>query len=208
MTRIKICGLRRPQDVEAANAARPDFVGFVFAPSSRQVSDRQAAALAASLNPGIMAVGVFVDDDPARIARLYEQGVVQMAQLHGNEGAAMLDELKALCPSIAVIKAYYPLPAADYLLLDNAQPGSGIPLAASKSDSALLKRRIEASSLPVFLAGGIDEGNIGQALALKPFCVDVSSGAETDGMKDPLKMARLVKACRCGRCESPMRKEQ
>ncbi|MDR0513578.1 MAG: phosphoribosylanthranilate isomerase [Coriobacteriaceae bacterium] len=196
MTLIKICGLSRAEDIIAANRARPDFIGFVFAPSRRQISERQAARLAEVLDPKIKAVGVFVNERSERIVRLFEQGIIQMAQLHGNEDVPMLAELKAICPDLGLIKAYRPLPGADYLLLDNAKPGSGISLANNGAAYAHLKQQIDTSPLPVFLAGGINRENIDKALTLDPYCIDISSGAESEGIKDPQKMAQLVNACR------------
>lgn len=87
MTRIKLCGLSRPCDIEAANLLKPDYVGFVFATKSKRcVTPRQAGELKRLLAPGILAVGVFVDEVPETIAGLLNAGVIDMAQLHGGEG--------------------------------------------------------------------------------------------------------------------------
>ena len=85
-TKIKLCGLSRPRDIRAANALKPEFVGFVFAPRSRRyVSPQQAKALKALLSPEIRAVGVFVDEEAERVAELLDSGVIDLAQLHGAE---------------------------------------------------------------------------------------------------------------------------
>ena len=92
--KLKFCGLTRKQDILAANAARPDYVGFVFADSRRRVTEEQAARLRAQLAPGIQAVGVFVNDEPERIAALVNAGVIDLVQLHGGENRAYLDRLR------------------------------------------------------------------------------------------------------------------
>ncbi|MDR1079225.1 MAG: indole-3-glycerol phosphate synthase TrpC [Propionibacteriaceae bacterium] len=193
LPRIKLCGLSREPDVAAANQARPDYVGFVFAPSRRRVSPELAGRLRARLAPGIAAVGVFVDADEAEIAQLAAAGTIDLIQLHGQEPAEQVDRLR-LRTGLPVIKAVRldrsPAPeawaaaaAADAVLLD-AGAGSG--------------RRLDWSDLPVpdkpwFLAGGIDLANLDQALRVpgRPV-LDLSSGAETDGVKDPAKMIALT----------------
>ena len=91
MTRIKLCGLSRLEDIEAANRLKPDYVGFVFWPESRRaVTPAQAARLKAALDPSIRAVGVFVNEDPETVAQLLEAGVIDLAQLHGRENPAYL----------------------------------------------------------------------------------------------------------------------
>ena len=94
--KLKFCGLTRMQDILAANAARPDYVGFVFADSRRRVTEEQAARLRAQLAPGIQAVGVFVNDEPERIAALVNAGVIDLVQLHGGENRAYLDRLRGM----------------------------------------------------------------------------------------------------------------
>ena len=94
-TKIKICGLRRPEDIDAVNDLQPEYIGFVFFPGSkRYVTPETAKALRAGLNPGIRAVGVFVDEKPETVAGLLEEGVIDIAQLHGHEDEAYLAELR------------------------------------------------------------------------------------------------------------------
>ncbi len=94
-TRIKMCGLRRPEDIEAVNELKPEYIGFVFFPGSkRYVTLETAKTLRAGLNPGIKAVGVFVDEEPEKVARLLEEGVIDIAQLHGHEDETYLAELR------------------------------------------------------------------------------------------------------------------
>ena len=199
MTRIKLCGLTRPCDIETANRLRVEYVGFVFAPSSRRfVTDQQAAALKAALDPAIRAVGVFVDEDPARVAELLNTGVIDLAQLHGHETDAWLAHLRRRTHK-PVIQAFRVQSAADtaaaqasradYVLLD---AGAGCGQTFDWSLCAGICR-------PWFLAGGLDASNVARAVTqLHPWAVDVSSGIETGGYKDPEKMAAFVRAARKG----------
>ena len=200
MTRIKICGLFRPQDADYANAALPDYIGFVFAQSRRKVTPAKAAQIKKRLDARIKVVGVFVDaelDDAAAMAR---DGLVDVIQLHGGEDAAYIERLrtKTNAPiikavrvqSTAQILAAQQLPC-DYLLMDAYHPDkpSGV---GERFDWALLP----ALEKPYFLAGGINHENIRKALKLKPYGIDVSSGAETDGVKDKDKIIELVRFVR------------
>ncbi|MBR5381625.1 MAG: phosphoribosylanthranilate isomerase [Oscillospiraceae bacterium] len=197
MTRVKLCGLSRPCDIEAANELRPDYIGFVFAPiSRRRVTPENAAKLKEMLDPGIKAVGVFVDEAPQCVAALLNAGVIDMAQLHGSEDDGYIARLRVLSDK-PVIKAFRigaeadmktaEASAADLILLD-AGAGTGTVF-----DWGLIRR----VGRPYFLAGGLDENNAAEAVKrLAPFAVDVSSGIETDGLKDKTKMAAFVNAVR------------
>lgn len=197
MTRIKLCGLSRKKDIETANALLPEYVGFVFAPGSRRrVTTEQAEELKHLLNPGIHVVGVFVDEAPARVAELTQRGIIDLIQLHGNEDEAYLMELRRLTKAPVIqafrVRSSDDLAAAaestaDCVLLD-AGAGDG-----KTFDWAMLK----GFERPYFLAGGLTPENVTSAVAaLRPFAVDVSSGIETDGVKDPVKMRAFVKAAR------------
>ena len=199
MTKIKLCGLRRPEDIAAANALKPDFVGFVFAASRRQVTPEEALPLRQLLDPAIPAVGVFVDEAPERVADLLNRSVIQIAQLHGHEDERYLARLRALAPGRPLWQAFRlrrpedAAPAnassADCILLDSGR-GSG-----EVFDWALLS----AIRRPYFLAGGLGPETVPAALhALHPCGVDVSSGIETDHQKDAKKMAAFVAAVRKG----------
>ena len=206
MTRIKICGLSREADITAVNAVLPDYVGFVFAPSRRQINPAEAEQLRALLDDRILAVGVFVDAQPEQIAALFQQGTIQMAQLHGESVQECLAELKSLASDLPVIAAIpvddgeglpWPLPdGADHLLFDYKNPGSGRAFDWGRLGS--LRSLIQTSS---FLAGGINEQNLAAALVMQPFCIDISSGAETDGIKDPEKIRALVEQTRFERSD-------
>ena len=197
MTRIKLCGLTRPEDVEAANALRPEFAGFVFAPTSRRyVSSDAAAALRSRLGPGIVPVGVFVDADAAEIASLVREGVIDWVQLHGTEDDAVIDDLRALTNAVIVQAFQISSPEdvlrakrshADYVLLD-AGAGCG---------QTFDWNMVHSLDRPWFLAGGLRPDNVQQAIRqAMPWAVDVSSGIETAGRKDPLKMAAFCRNAR------------
>ena len=197
MTRIKLCGLRRPEDIAAANALKPEYVGFVFARKSRRyVTPEEALALKRLLDPGIKAVGVFVNEAPEKVAALLVSGVIDLAQLHGEEDEDYLRQLRRLAPN-PIIQAFrirgesdmreIESSSADYVLLDSgAGTGNLFDWALTRS----LRR-------PYFLAGGLNADNAERAVRLlRPFGVDVSSGIETDGRKDAGKMAAFVEAVR------------
>ena len=204
--RIKICGLFREEDVEYINEAGVDYAGFVFAESRRRVSGGLAERLRGRLGAGVVPVGVFVDAAPEEIAALYRGGVIDMAQLHGAEDGGYIARLKEKSAEggglepIPVIKtvmgadmgrANASAEGADYCLVDSGA-GSGRAF-----DWGLIEPG--AFSMPWFLAGGITVGNVGRAAGLNPFAVDVSSGAETDGVKDRDKILRLATAARKGK---------
>jgi phosphoribosylanthranilate isomerase len=202
MSLVKICGLKREQDILAVNAVLPDFIGFVFAKSPRRVDFDTAKALKAMLDKRIKAVGVFVNEEAAAVATLSNSGVINAVQLHGDEDEEYIKRLKALTEK-PVIKAVrvrgvkdiaraqtYP---CDYLLFD----------AYSKDARGGTGERFDREALgslevikPYFLAGGVGLENIKDALKLKPYCIDISSGAETGGLKDFEKIKRLVEMVR------------
>ena len=197
MTKIKLCGLSRPEDIEAANELHPDYIGFVFAPKSkRRVTAAKARELKKRLHPSIRAVGVFVNEDTERIASLAEPGIIDIIQLHGTEDDAYIEELHRRT-DLPILHAFRIASAedidrakespADSVLLD-AGAGTGMTF-----DWSFLK----AMTRPYFLAGGLTAKNAGTAVrALAPYAVDVSSGIETDGHKDKEKMAAFIAAVR------------
>ena len=199
MTRVKMCGLRRAEDIEAANRLMPEYIGFVFAPASRRfISLEEAAALRQALSPGIRAVGVFVDEDAETVARLLESGVIDIAQLHGNEDEAYITRLKARTGK-PVIRAFRVKNAED-LRAAEASPADMILLDAGAGDGKTFDWSMLSSvSRPYFLAGGLTPENTAEAVKrYHPFAVDVSSGIETDGFKDCNKMRAFMRAVREG----------
>ena len=196
--KIKICGLTRLEDIEAANALLPDYIGFVFwERSKRNVSKEQAKELKSRLDSRIKAVGVFVDAEIDFIADLVSCGIIDVAQLHGSEDEDYISQLRERIGGAEIIKAFNinkiesfdeaEKSSADHIMIDSGK-GSGIAFDWSKLER--LKR-------PYFLAGGLSAENISEVLAsIKPFAVDVSSGVETDGLKDRAKMKRFVESVR------------
>lgn len=198
MTKIKLCGLMRPEDAEAANEVKPDFAGLVFWERSRRCVDRnQAKRLRRILDPSISLVGVFVDQPLEVILPLLEQDILQMVQLHGHESEEELCFLKERSgrPVIRAVKVrnaedflFARNSAADYILLDNGA-GTGETFDWTLMDDRLFR--------PFFLAGGLTEENVTDAVCrYRPYAVDVSSGIETRGQKDSEKIKRFVRAVR------------
>ncbi len=196
--RVKLCGLSRPQDVEAANAARPDYVGFVvdFPRSRRSVPASELMSLSRCVDPAIRRVGVFVDEPVEMVARLFEAGAIDVVQLHGSEDEGYLSRLRATCAA-PVIQAFRMRAqadvrramesSADLVLLDN---GQGTGQAFDWSLARGVRRRF-------MLAGGLGPANVAQAVrAIHPWGVDMSGGVETNGTKDPSKMQAAVIAAK------------
>lgn len=194
---IKICGLTRREDILCVNELLPDYIGFVFWEKSRRfLTAQQAAELKAILNPAIRAVGVFVDEQPEKIAALVRDRIIDVVQLHGQESESYLAALResVSCPIIRAVKIRTEedvqaaqSSAADMLLLDGGM-GEG-----KTFDWTLL----EEVKRPYLLAGGLSPENIGYALSmLSPYGVDVSSGVETNGKKDPEKIREFIRICR------------
>jgi phosphoribosylanthranilate isomerase len=183
------------EDIAAANRCLPDFAGFVFAASRRRVDMDTAKRLKEGLDSRIQAVGVFVNQEISLITRLYREGIIDLAQLHGDESGEYILRLRENCgcpviKAVGVDKALPALPEGpDYLMFD--------AVSASRGGTGLTFdwRTLEGyAGKQYFLAGGIDISNVIRAVGLlHPYCVDVSSGVETGGLKDPDKMERFTK---------------
>ncbi|WP_029320543.1 phosphoribosylanthranilate isomerase [Butyrivibrio sp. AE3004] len=208
MTRIKFCGLTRMQDIEAVNGFLPEYIGFVFyKKSKRYVTFEKAGELKKKLNKSIKAVGVFVDEAPGKVAEAANNGIIDIIQLHGQEDDEYVKTLRDLTDakiikafqikqdSISddekngllenIIKGINEFPS-DMVLVDSGQ-GTG------KAFNWDILRMIERD---YFLAGGINRGNIEEAVLIHPYAIDVSSGIETDGIKDEEKMRKMISAVR------------
>lgn len=242
-TKIKICGIRRPEDISYINDAKPDYIGFIFVKGrKRYIEPVQALELKRRLSDGIKAVGVFIDEEPEEIARIAESGTIDMVQLHGSEDNAYIAELRRFLESccgqrnaltdtaekrglsngvraccddgnaeergsgsakIPIIQAFLVKTAedlrrasssdADYLLLDS---GTG----TGKTFDWSVLEKAGGMDRPFFLAGGLGPDNVAEAIErIHPFAVDMSSGVETDGVKDGAKIAAVVRAVHdCG----------
>ena len=197
MTRIKMCGLRRPEDIEAANRLAPEYIGFVFAPASRRyISPAEAAKLRQALRPGIRAVGVFVNEDIETVSRLLQEGIIDIAQLHGDEDADYISRLRDAAGK-PVIRAFRVNGEADLRAAEDS-PADMVLLDAGAGDGKTFDWSLLSSvSRPYFLAGGLTPENAAEAVErFRPFAVDVSSGIETNGFKDFEKMRAFVRAVR------------
>ncbi|WP_016897888.1 phosphoribosylanthranilate isomerase [Aerococcus viridans] len=195
MVKVKICGLRRPEDIEAANAAKPDYVGFIFVPETkRYVKPDLAASFRRDLAADIQTVGVFVNAPIEEVVAICQAGTIDLVQLHGEEDQAYIAHLKGqvdqhIIKSVAVGDELVVDPSqADYLLFDSLSPSRG------GSGKVFDWQMVSAyQDRPFFLAGGLGVKNIEEALkVVRPYAVDASSSLETDGVKDPVKMQEFV----------------
>ena len=195
MVKIKICGLSRTEDIAAVNEARPDYCGFVIqVPSSRRnVTEEQLRTLKAQLSDRIRAVGVFVNADPALPETLLRDGVIDIAQLHGERTGKPVIKAFSVAAGEDLERAFSS--CADMVLLDHGQGGTG-----EAFDWTVLERYRaggEEPEKPFFLAGGLSPDNISEAVRrCMPFGVDLSSAVETDGKKDREKIMAAVAAVR------------
>ena len=213
MIRVKFCGIRRTKDIEAVNRLQPDFAGFVFAKSKRQVTKGQAAALKELLDPGIKTIAVLVNMPAEEAVILANSGIADLLQLHGDEDAAYIAKLRTLTRA-KVIKAVRLRSAnrainvmkdaeqTDFYLFDTFL--ADIYGGTGKTFSLSLLKGVQIEK-PFFLAGGLDAGNVPEVIRqvqedarLFPYFygVDVSGGIEADGVKDPIKMEAFIKAIR------------
>lgn len=217
MTKIKICGLKRVEDVAYVNESLPEYAGFVFAGSKRNVTDEQAESLSRMLDERIIPVGVFVNEPVEHILDLVEKEVIRVVQLHGDEDEAYIQRLRAGLESnqgasvhrenkkesVKIIKAVRVQRqeqileakklSCDYLLLDtwqkDAYGGCG-----KQFDKSLIP---EDMSKPYFLAGGLAVDNIRENIQIcHPYAVDVSSAVETDGKKYEKKIQKFIERVR------------
>lgn len=214
MTKVKFCGLTGMEDIRIVNNLKPDYIGFVFFPKSKRNVDKdKAKELKQNLDPDIKVVGVFVDADPEKIVELVNDKVIDIVQLHGSEDEEYIRKLRSFTDA-EIIKAFQiknsfdsqskePTPtdsdqtvteitrqisninnsSADMVLIDSGQ-GTG---------TAFNWQILKQITRPYFLAGGINLDNVDEAVnGVKPYAIDVSSGIETDGIKDEDKMRKII----------------
>lgn len=208
--KIKICGLTRDCDIDYVNEAQPEYIGFVFAKSKRQISPEQAMTLKTKIRKGISVVGVFIDAPQKQVIRLMKDKVIDIAQFHGNESPFYVEEIKkqidgSLIKAVGIGKneysdsffETYKEAGADYFLFDSvleSNPtrygGTGITFDWCKTPKV---------SLPFFLAGGLHANNIETAISIaEPYGIDVSSGVEANGVKDKDKILEMIRRVRNG----------
>ena len=198
MTKVKICGLTREEDVCFVNEALPDYVGFVFAESKRQIDFDLAKRLKDRLSRNIKAVGVFVNADIDLVKKLCAENIIDMIQLHGDEEEKYIEQIRKITDK-PIIKAMRVCrkediadTAANFTLFDTYHKeqygGTG---------ESFNWQFVKDYEKPCFLAGGLDIGNIKEAIeTVKPYCVDISSGVETDGVKDKEKIINIINLVR------------
>ena len=194
MTKVKICGLSTKEAVKTAVSAGADYIGFVFAPSKRQVTVEQAIDLAKFIPRHIQKVGVFVSPSRAELLEAIEKVGLDLVQVHGQVADDLFEDLP--CASIQAVQVdgdgHVPNSQADYLLFDAPVAGSGQTFDWGQLDTTEL-------SQPFFIAGGLNEDNVARAIQhFSPFAVDVSSGVETDGQKDHEKIRRFIERVKNG----------
>lgn len=211
MVKVKICGLKTLADVEKVNRYLPEYVGFVFANTRRFVSDEQAFSMRQALDRRIQAVGVFVDEPMEHIVDLCDRGVINVVQLHGEEPETYIRELKQKTDTTVIkaakVQSVEQLSGqmsqeADYMLFDTYKKGelggTGERFPLEILEESL--KRLQASGQavrPYFLAGGLDCQNVAEVLGqVECFAVDVSTGVETDGVKDEEKIRQFIENVR------------
>ena len=197
---VKICGITNEEDALMAVALGADAVGFIFAPSRRQVTQGTVRDIVRRLPPETLAVGVFRDQSPKFVIDTIQFAGLRGVQLHGHETPADAEMVRPYCqalivafpagdPGLAHVDDY----GADAILLDSHAPGSGQVFDWSLAEGAPLNRRL-------ILAGGLTAENVGAGIAeVRPWGVDVASGVEVDGdpgRKDPLKVQAFIHAAR------------
>ncbi|MGN0367286.1 MAG: phosphoribosylanthranilate isomerase [Wujia sp.] len=211
---IKLCGMMRECDIEYANLAKPDYVGFIFADTRRKITKQQAIRFRELVEPDIKCVGVFVDAPVEQIAEIVKSGCIELVQLHGKEDAQYIEKLRSLIqvPLMKAVRVENAQQIADaakldvqYLLLDTAV--KGLPGGTGKQfDWKLIEqaKSLDANSQegclfgkPYFLAGGLQLENLEEAKSIQSFGLDISSGIETDGYKDKDKMIEVVRYIKC-----------
>ena len=194
MTKVKICGLSTKEAVKTAVSAGADYIGFVFAPSKRQVTVEQATELAEIIPSHIQKVGVFVSPSLAELLEAVDKVGLDFVQVHGQVVDKLFENLP--CASIQAVQVdgngHVPNSQADYLLFDAPVAGSGQTFDWGQLDMTELAQ-------PFFIAGGLNEDNVARAIQhFSPFAVDVSSGVETDGQKDHEKIRRFIERVKNG----------
>jgi len=198
--KIKICGLTRAEDVQAAAAAGADAVGFVFAASPRRVSVETALRLAGYVPEGVLRVGLFMDQASSEIGQVVGSVPLDMLQFHGSEtepecmafGKPWLKAV-AMQDAASIERALRDFPGAAGLLLDSHAKGQRG--GSGRTFDWSLSKPVAKN---IWLAGGLNADNVGDAIrAVKPYAVDVSSGVEIEpGIKDAARINAFVRAVR------------
>ncbi len=197
-TRIKLCGMWREVDIEGVNAARPDYVGFVidFPKSKRSLTRERVAQLSSQVDDRIVRVGVFVDEPQEFVAELFDAGTIDVAQLHGHEDEEYIARLRA----ITDVRIWQAFQVRDAAATERARASSAdmVVVDAGQGTGRVFDwSLVQGIDRDFILAGGLGPDNVAAAIEqVRPWGVDMSSGIETDGVKDPEKMRAAVGAAR------------
>jgi len=186
--KLKICGLKTIQDVEYVNEALPDYVGFVMTKHRHQIDIDTARQLKSKLHPNIKAVGVFVNESEEFVKNIVNEKIVDIVQFHGSV------EYTLPCPTVKafLIQDNFNIAPTncDFVLFDTFA-NNEVGCIGKQFDWRLLAQY--DNKKPFFLAGGINLNNLSEAIKLNPYCIDISSGTETNGKKDREKILEIVK---------------
>lgn len=206
--KIKMCGLKRPEDIVYANECLPDYIGFVFAESRRKVSAQEAEKLGRQLDPAIRKVGVFVNEPVRQLISISDEAGLDILQLHGDEGKEYIKEVrkktgKEIWKAVRVRTAKDIREAeeltADKLLLDSFSEDSYGGTGKIMDFSVLEQTDIR---MPYFIAGGVTVDNLSEIIEKTgPYGIDISSGIETGGIKNREKMLQVIQCVRGGKYE-------
>lgn len=206
--KIKMCGLKRPEDIVYANECLPDYIGFVFAESRRKVSAQEAEKLGRQLDPAIRKVGVFVNEPVRQLISISDEAGLDILQLHGDEGKEYIKEVrkktgKEIWKAVRVRTAKDIREAeeltADKLLLDSFSEDSYGGTGKIIDFSVLEQTDIR---MPYFIAGGLTVDNLSEIIEKTgPYGIDISSGIETGGIKNREKMLQVIQCVRGGKYE-------
>ena len=197
---IKICGIRRIEDIEIINRYKPDYIGFILAKGYRRtVTPKQAKALGATLADGIRTVGVFVNSPVSEVEEYQRIAELDAVQLHGDEDEEYISRLNVPCEIWQVVRVrdgadIVNVKGADKILLDKYDPAcyGGTGEIFTKEAIGAIK-----ADVPIILAGGLSAENVMERIGMfKPQLVDVSSSVETDGFKDEKKIKEFIEIVR------------
>lgn len=198
MSLVKFCGLFRDEDIKYVNILKPNYAGFVFAESKRKISIQQGVYFKNMLDKSIKAVGVFLNNSIDEIINICSKNIIDIVQLHGNISDEFINKVKLrinmpviLAANITEIDNILSLEKskADYVLLDSEKAGSG-----RQFDYNLLNQALKNGfTREYFIAGGININNIEEVMKYNPYCIDISSGIEKDGIKDYYLMEEIMK---------------
>lgn len=199
MAKIKICGLFRDVDTEYVNEAKPDYVGFIIGVSfsKRNIDYTQAEHLRSLIDKDIPTVGVFIDHPLEEVAKLAKNGIINIVQLHGSEDEEYIKALRKLIPDTPIWKAFVVKSEQDILKAEKSTADKVLLDSGTGCGKTFDWSSVSGISREFILAGGLNSDNIPKAVKqVNPWAVDLSSGVETDGVKDREKILRAVEAVR------------